>query len=240
MRSGSATLVGLMICLLTGCTTTQQKAAWLRVNSARLRASQYPTRVPRLDSRVRVTGLSAVRQGGDTALIVTLENLGTRSVSDLPILAGYRVGHHRPVYLNAAAGLDYFQSHLPAIGARGWLRWVFTSTHRLPRAARPFAEVGPALPVGGAPSGRLPRIVVQQLGQVSGGQVRVKVTNASSIPQYQLQLYAVASRGTRPVAAGHASFEELGSGAAEPITVRLVGSTTSRRVALEAPPTIFS
>jgi hypothetical protein len=70
--------------------------------------------------------------------------------------------------------------------------------------------------------------------------VRVKVINESAIPQYQLQLYAVSTRGSRAVAAGRAALDELGAGATKPMTMTLIGSSTSGQVTLEAPPTIFS
>lgn len=239
MRSVSAIGAVLAVAVLTGCTTTQQKAARLRLNSARIRAAQLPTRVTGNDGQIRVGGVTLVRQARSLALVVTIENEGRNAVSDLPVIAGYRMGHGRPVYLNTAAGQDYFQNHLPAIAPHASLRWVLTSSRHLPRAARPFVRVGSSAAVSATLPADLPRIRVQQVSRSPSGRVRLHVVNTSGVPQLQLPVYAVAQRGDRLVAAGETTIAELGAGATAPITVTLIGGGGSRQLAAAAAPTIF-
>lgn len=239
VRSASAIGATLAIGVLAGCTTTQQEAARLRLNSARIRATQLPTRVSGSDGQIRVGGVSLIRQARSLALVVTIQNEGRNAVSDLPVIAGYRVGHGRPVYLNTAAGLDYFQNHLPAVAAHSSLRWVLTSSRRLPRAARPFVRVGRTAAVSADPPADLPRIRVQQVSGSPSGRLSLKVVNTSGVPQLQLPVYAVAQRGDRLVAAGETTIEELGAGATAPITLTMIGGGGSRQLAVAAAPTIF-
>ena len=239
VRSASAIGATLVIGVLAGCTTTQQKAGRLRLNSARIRATQLPTRVGESDPQVRVSGLSLVRQPPRTALVVTLQNDGPNAVSDLPVIVGYRLRHGRPTYLNTAAGLGYFQSHLPAIAAHGTLRWVLVNSHAVPPGARRFARVGSTATVSPNPPADLPRIRIEQVSGAPHGRLRLRVVNASGVPQFQLPVYAVAERRERLVAAGQTTIEQLGSGADASITLTLIGDGGSRQIAVAAPPTIF-
>jgi hypothetical protein len=72
----------------------------------------------------------------------------------------------------------------------------------------------------------------------AGGQITVR--NNSSIPQYQLPIYAIASRRGRYVAAGGTTIADLGGGAQVRLRVPLIGDPRGATVSLEAPPTIFN
>lgn len=223
---------------LAGCVSTQTKAARLRINADRIRASQSDTRVAAANPQVTVTGLGVVGAGRRTAFVVTVRNTGARAISDLPISVGYRRHAHRPVYLNAAAGLEYFDAHLPAIAAHRSLTWVFAPTHGLPRGARPFALVGRAATVAEpGQTGRPPSIRVG-VDALAGDRLTVRVRNLSSIPQYQLPVYAVAERSGRTVAAGVANVKELDGGASQTLRLVLLGRPGSSGVQLAAAATI--
>jgi len=238
----SPLLIAAAVTTLAGCATTQQTAARLRVNDARIRASQLPTEVLRDDRSIEVLGVSVVGGPSGSAMVVTLRNLAGTPVSDLPISVGLIDGGHRR-YLNGAAGSDYFQTHLPAISRRGTLTWVFTTPRRLPGQTRPFAVVG----VPAAPPLSLPRTLpdlaarlTRASGALRGGELQISVQNRSSLPQYQLPVYATASRGGHYVAAGQATIEQLDGGASSRLELHLTGDTNGASVAIEAPPTIFS
>jgi hypothetical protein len=223
--------------LLTGCVSTQTKAARLRVNADRIRASQSDTRVTVANREVTVTSVAVVSAARQAAFVVTVHNNGADPRSDLPISVGYRRDARRAVYLNAAAGLDYFSAHLPVVAARGSLTWVFTPTRKLPHNARPFAIVGTTPSVSGAAGGRPPAIRVGT-GAVSRGRLTVKVHNLSDIPQYQLPIYATAQRDGRTTAAGAATVQELDAGASQTLRLPLLGRTGNAPVRLEAAATI--
>lgn len=229
------------VAALAGCSTTQQTAARLRVNDARILASQLPTVVRGHDPAIEVIGLSLVRGSVGSALIVTLHNRAERPVSDLPISIGI-IARHRDVSLNDAAGVNYFQSHIPAIAARGTLRWVFTTPRRLLPESRPFAVVG--LPT--TPQLSVPRTLpdldgrpIQGLAALRGGELQLSVQNRSSLPQYQLPVYATATRDGRYVAAGEAMIAELGGGAVAMLRLRLTGNADGASVSIQTPSTIF-
>jgi hypothetical protein len=229
---------GLALTALAACSTTQQQAARLQLNSARLRAAELGVRVTRGDPRVRLLHVAVVRGRAGAAVIVTLHNSADSATSDLPISVGVRDVHRRRRYLNAAPGIDYFQTHVPAIPAGATLSWVFTTRRRLPPAAHPFAEVGlPALAAVPARAA-LPRVTVAAIAQ-TGRELQLTIDNESAVPQYQLQVYAVALRAGRYVAAGTASIPHLGAGSRLALRIALLGGGGAARIAVQAPPTIF-
>jgi hypothetical protein len=154
-------------------------------------------------------------------------------VSDLPVLVGIARRH----YLNASPGLAYFQTHVPAIPARGQLRWVLTIGRRLATRAVPFARVGTATVAFQIKT--LPELRVAT-SRASRGDALVTLENPSSVPQYELPIYAVAQRDGREVAAGVATIPDLASGAQIRLRVPLIGNPSGATLSLEAPPTIFN
>jgi hypothetical protein len=228
VRSASALLIAGLA--LTGCATTQQQAARLQLNSARIRAAQDRLRLTGRAREVVVRSVSLIESRNRSAVVVVLRNTANAPVSDLPLL----VGVSRSRYLNAAAGLPFFQSHVPAIAAHGSLRWVLTLGRPLPRGSEPFARVGAATGDIATQIKALPAVQVVR----AGGQITVR--NNSSIPQYQLPVYAIASRRGRYVAAGGTTIADLGGGAQVRLRVPLIGDPRGATVSLEAPPTIFN
>lgn len=226
---------------LAGCATTQQKAARLRLNDARILASQLPTRVAAADPRVQVTGVALVGGRGGSAMIARLHNLSSSPISDLPISVGIVDGHRR-LYLNGTANTGYFQSHIPAISAGGTLTWVFSTARRLPSNSSPFVTVGlPTKPPLSIPR-TLPGLAARPTGgpgALRGGELRVLVDNRSSVTQYQLPVYATASRAGRYVAAGQTTIEQLNGGAAARLQLTLTGETNGANVSIQTSPTIF-
>lgn len=227
----------LIVGALAGCATTQQEASRLQLNSARLRATEVPVRVTQPDPRVRPAQISVVRGPGGAAIVVTLHNPASGPTSDRPISVGIETAHRRR-YLNAAAGIGYFQTHVPPIPAGGTLTWVFRTSRPVPLQARPFADVGaPVLTPAGVQS-RAPQIAVGALLR-RGRELALTVRNDSSVPQYQLQLYAVARRAGRYLAAGTASIAHLAPGTSSRQRIRLTGRTGSAALLVQVPPTIF-
>ncbi len=85
------------------------------------------------------------------------------------------------------------------IAAGETLTWVYTTTRRLPARARPFAIVGaPAVGPARPRVGTAPVIARARAPPGSGARplaVAVTLHNSSSVPQYQLQVYAFALSG---------------------------------------------
>lgn len=244
MRLGSAFSLVVVALTTAGCATTMQTAARLQLNDARIRAAEVPTVVRTPGHAVHVTGVTLLRHGSETAFVVSVRNAGERPVTDLPVTVGVRTGRHRRQLLNAGSTGAFFQSHLPVIPAGSQLRWVLTSGRRLPAHARPFAVVGESPSTAARPGRSLPAVWVNEATGPVGraprpGSMTVVVSNLSSIPQYQLQVYAVASRAGRPVAAGALTVAFLGAGARVRVGLALVGAPHSTRLQAQAFPTIF-
>ncbi len=63
---------------LAGCTTTQQEAQRVQLDSARLRAALKSTRVTVANTTVAPTSVATVTAGGRTAFVITVRNGGTQ------------------------------------------------------------------------------------------------------------------------------------------------------------------
>lgn len=225
---------------LAGCTTTQHEAQRVQLDSARLRAALKSTRVTVANATVAPTSVATVTAGGRTAFVIKVRNGGRKAVSDLPISVGYERADRTKAYLNASVDLNYFQAHLPVIAAGGSLTWVYTvSSHALPSRARLFAMVG----TRPSPPALLTETNVRiglDVGYVTGARsVTVHLDNPSSVPQYQLQVYAYARRGRRYAAAGNLTVADLGAGSKQRVRVPLVGVVPSANLHVEAIPTIL-
>jgi hypothetical protein len=227
--------------LLTGCVSTQRIAARARLVSARELASQSTTGVVQANADVTVRRLTLIHTRTGTAVVASLRNNSSNTLTDLPISVGIHTPAKHAVYLNRSANLDYFDSHIAAIAPHGVTTWVFTTRRRVP-GGRPFATVG----VSQLPSsagGRLPQIDVSvRAGRSAPGSIKVdvSVSNRSGIPQYDLQVYAVAIRGGRDVGAGRTAVTHLGTNATTTLSITLLGGTQRAALRLIALPTIFN
>jgi len=223
VRSASPLILALGALVLSGCVTTQQRNERYKLRADRTLAGRRPLLVRRPGSDVRIGHVTALRGADGSAVAVELENRSGHALSDVPISVG--VGRTR---LNARGGLDFFQTHVAAIGAGARVTWVFTTRRRIPRG-RPFAVAGDA---ARAPA-TLPRIDV---APAAGGAL---VRSRTDVPQYGLPVYALARRGGRLVAAGRATVAQLGSSRSATVGLRMVGAPRGAHIQLEALPTIF-
>jgi hypothetical protein len=239
VRACPLILAGLGLVGLAGCTTTQQEAGRVQINSARIRASQVPLRLSGHSTQVEVTSvrLIALSRVARSAIVVTLRNRAATAVSDLPLLVGVSVPHGHPISLNRETA-DYFQNHVPAIGPHAVMSFVLTVHRRLPAGAVPFARLGRSATVPVPVAGQLPAVQVTSAREIHG-RATLTVKNLSGIPQYQLPVYAVARRHGLSVAAGQALVSELDSGASAQLRVSLIGNPAGTTLSLQAPPTIL-
>jgi hypothetical protein len=235
---GTAAVLLVTAGLLAGCTTTQHEAQRMQIDSARERAAVLATKVTAANSLVTASVSATVSDGGHTAFVVSVRNDGRKAVTDLPISVGYSLPGRSRVYLNAAEGLEYFESHLPALFPGQSRVWVYTVARALPEGAQPFALVGEKPSVGALLNEPDIRLDLS-FGYVGGGPVHIELKNPSSVPQYQLQVYAYATRGGRYVAAGNKTVVDLGAGSTQKLSLPLVGAAQGATVQVEAIPTIL-
>jgi hypothetical protein len=224
---------------LAGCVTTQQKNARTLLTNARTLASETPVRVTTENPSVRVLRVALITSKRDDAVVVEVRNDTPRPISDLPISVGVQRAHRGQVYLNEAANIDYYDTHVPLIPGATTLSWVLPGVRAADAAGRLFAKVGVAGTPASTASPMLPRIEAVSTSGAPSGRLRVAVANASGVPQYGLQVYAVAVRNGRYVGAARGALGELDGGSRMVIALPLVGSAVGASVALYAPPTIF-
>lgn len=238
-RSVRACLAAMAIAIpLAGCTTTQHEAQRVQLASARQRAALEPTRVTVANPAVTATSVAEVSASGRTAFVVTVHNGDRKAVTDLPISIGYERADGASVYLNSSAALNYFEAHLPAIAPGRSLTWIYTADRLLPAGAHPFARVGlkPSAPARLTEMNvRIELSYARSAGQRS---VTVHLDNPTSVPQYELQLYAYGLQGGRYVAAGNTTVADLGAGSKQRVKLSLTGTAPSD-LHVEAVPTIL-
>jgi hypothetical protein len=241
-RTGTITLAAVSVAAgVTGCVTTQEKNGWRLLVNARTLASQKRVHVTRINTAVRVQRVALVHGGAGAAVVVRLRNLTRRPLTDLPISVGVRGPNRTTSYLNRKANIDYYNTHVPAIGADATTIWVLpvreAEAHRL--RGRPFADVGFASTPPTTEATRLPQIDVREHGRSGEKRLRLLLANQSGLPQFGVQVYAVSAHKGRYVAAGRASIGDLGGGANATVGITLLGNPAHGSVQLSAPPTIF-
>jgi hypothetical protein len=226
--------------VLTGCVSTQQIAARARLVSSRVLVSQITIQVGQANPNVTVDRVALIHTRAGTAVVVSLRNDSSATLTDLPISVGIVSGADNRVDLNRSANLDYFENHVAAVGRHSSTTWVFTTGRRV-TAGRPFARVG--LPDLHPPTAAaLPRIDVSLRTEGStqaGTNVDVRVSNQSGIPQYDLPVYVIAGRAGRDTAAGATELPHLGTRATTTANVTLLGAAKGAALRLIAVPTIF-
>ena len=225
---------------LTGCVSTEQKAAWLHVQNARIVASSDPTFVTARSAQVWVDRVISIGRAGRLAIVVSLHNTSAQPVNDIPVTVGLRGPGRRVTYLNTAAGLDYFRNHIAEIPAHASLSWVFVTVTRPWPGAQAFAVAGIERKLGIPAARVLPRLRANVTRRAApGGAVTVAVTNLSGIPQADVPVYILARQSGRALAAGSGALISIAAGHTATTTVDLVGQPGGVPLEVEALPTLF-
>lgn len=233
---------------IAGCDSTQEKNERAKLTATRELASRKPLRLGRVNPDVRVTKVSVVRGKRAASYVVDLRSTASETQTDVPILVGVRTRDGRVERLNSKGYLGWFQTHAPAIPAGGRVTWVFRSSHVPAPGDRPFAKVGlPAQPLISSADSLPPIKAVllegggneRKAGKKPRNTTPVSVENVSDVPQYGLQVYALARVGGRYVAAGKVAIEHLGTGQRVDTEIPLAGSAQKHRVRVHTIPTIF-
>jgi hypothetical protein len=168
---------------------------------------------------------------------VALHNRGARALTDLPISVWTQARGGARRYLNQATGLGYFQTHVPALPARGDATWVLETPASVVGSA--FAAVGlPKADATPAPAA-LPPITARVLVPVANGEVRAQLVNRSGIDQTALPIYVVAERAGRYTGGASGSIADLGAGAGATVRLNLIGDARGAALRVEAPPSML-
>jgi len=242
VRWPALVLVGLA---LTGCETTAEKSAQLERAAKRGQASALGTgasperglSVTRKSTKVKVSRTTILHDSEGTAAAITLENLSTTPLRNVPIAITVRDAGGSPIYKNDAAGLAPALVSAPLLRAHGSLTWIDDQVQAAGVPASVSATVGEGEPVTGA----IPALAVQGAhfseDQTSGLDVEGSVVNHSRISQRELVVYCSALRGGKIVAAGRALVPLAPAGAPTRFQIYFVGDPRGAQLELSAPAT---
>ncbi len=236
----AAAVLALVALALTGCESSQQRSAQLEreAKAHAAGAASSGLRITAPSRQVRVVSSTLIAGGEASAAVVRLRNTTASLLRDVPLLLTVRDGAGATVYSNGAAGLAPTLTHVALIPPHSEVAWVDDQVQASGgRPASVSAEVGQAPSVPGPP----PRITVSGAHlatETSGGtSLQGTVTSGARVPQHELAVYALASRGGRVVAAGRAVLTEVAPGAQVPFQVFFVGSPGGAAIETSAPAT---
>jgi hypothetical protein len=219
---------------LSGCATTQDANKRAEITAGRILASRKPLELRGTDSNVQVVQTSMLSGKSGSAIVVVLRNRGDEPVNDLPIAVGPQGG--QPV--NTRANVPYFQSHAPAIAPGAETTWVYMSKEKI-GSGQAFARVGAPSAHPLTTAGHVSDLDVNDSSSKGGTSARARVSNQTGIPQYDLNVFAVARKGGRYVAAGRISLEHLGVSKSAHVSLPLIGDAKGGQLQIFAPQTLF-
>jgi hypothetical protein len=227
---GGVALAGV----LGGCETTQQKSARLERTAHHARLAEHGLSIARPSTDVHVLGVTLVHGGEGDAVVLTLRNDSTETLTGVPIEITVRGARGGTLYQNTAPGLEAALTSLASLPAHGEATWVDDQVQTSGTPTGVSAIVGEA----SAASGRVPRIEPldvhpsEENGTMgAAGAVR----NRSTVAQQHLIVYVIARRASRIVAAGRAVLPEVAAGASVPFQAFLTGSPVGARLEASAP-----
>ena len=226
----------LVVLLVTGCETTQDKARKL-AEQAKENAPK-PLVITKRDKDVKVLDTTLLSDQNGNAIVVTLKNEGKQTLLNTPILIDLHAGK-KSVYKNSTAGLETALNHVPLMRPGETVDWV--NDQLTPSTKPTSAKVAVGVPTDSAPK-QIPPVEVgsSHLQSTSLGPKETgRVTNKSQLDQLKLVLFAVARSGGKVVAAGRGGVKKLKANSARPFTIFFIGNPTGADVTVTAPPTVF-
>ena len=243
-RAGSIGAVLVLALALGGCESSQEKSAQLE-KQAKLAKAAHPVQaakglsIAHASSAVRVVATQSVHSSEGTAVVVTLRNVSTHALRDVPIA----------ITVKGAGGSTLYQNNARRPGSGAHLRvaarrreqqfaWIDDQVQAAEAPASVSALVGEAPQ---APA-TVPRIVLTGVhANEEGGSSGVAGTvhNDSAVTQRELVVYGIARRGARIVAAGRAVLSKVAAHGSSPFQVLFIGSAAGAHVEASAPPSTF-
>jgi hypothetical protein len=178
-----------------------------------------------------------VQDQNGAAAVVTLRNVSSRPLRDVPVAISVRDAHGGTLFQNNAPGLQNALVSASLLEPHRELTWIEDQVPPAGRPASVSARVGQAQTASDPP----PRLEVTGVHLVddpaSGVGAAGAVVNHSKIPQQSLVVFGVARRAGRIVAAGRAVLPEVPAGSSSPFQIFFVGDPRGARLQLSAPPT---
>ena len=180
--------------VLTGCVSTQRIAARARLVSARELTSQSATEVTQANPDVTIGRLTLIRTHTGTAIVASLRNNASSTLTDLPISVGIHTHGSHPS-LSEPLGEPRLLRQ-PRRGDRAAWRHDLGVHDPWTRAERPSVRDGGHLSAASAAGAHLPQIDVStRAGRSAPGTFAVSVSNRSGDPSVRPP--GIRGRGSR-------------------------------------------
>jgi hypothetical protein len=242
----AALLLVLASLALTACESSQEKNAKLEkiVKREAAEAKRHGVLGPRgltithQSTKVKVVATDVLHSSEGTAAVVTLHNMSSTALREVPIKITVQSASGAAIYSNDTPGLAAALVAVPLIPAHASTTWIDDQVQAAGVPARLAAEVGEGEPVIGA----IPRLNVESthLAQgTSGIEGEGKLVNSSGVAQRELVLYAIARRAGRIVAAGRALIPQAEAGSSTRFQVFFIGDPRGAQLEVSAPPSTF-
>jgi hypothetical protein len=235
--------LALVALTLTGCETTQEKAAKLE-KIAKLQELQAAKRgvtkqrglsITRLSTKVKVTAASLVHSSEGAAAVVTLRNSSASPLRNIPIAITVKDATGSPVYTNSTPGLSPALVAVPLLPAHAQLTWIDDQIQPSGTPVSVSTRVGE----GEAVAGAIPRLSITGTHLIedptNGLGAEGSVVNHSSVGQQELVVYAVARRAGRIVAAGRAILAQAPAETATRFQIFFIGDPRGAALEVNAP-----
>lgn len=222
----------------SGCESTQEKSARLEAQAQAVEREKGLA-IARQSRFVRPSEPAVLSDENGTAVALTLVNRRGTPLRDVPVAIDVLDRRNRTVFRNDAPGLERTLVSAPLVPGDGRVIWVNDQVLASGDAARVRVRTGDGRP---APR-RVPRIEVGrprlEADPVSGVAAVGRVTNRSRVLQRDLNIFAVAERRGRVVAAGKAQVKRLRPGRSATYSVFFIGNPRGARISVYAPPTVI-
>jgi hypothetical protein len=230
-------LLALPLLVLTGCQSTQDKAAELRAQGQRI-TQQKGLELTRTNHDVKVVGSQVLHDEYGTAAIVELKNTTSRAMVGVPVSIDVTGAGDKSLFRNNAPGADASLVSAALLPPGKTVVWV---DNQIAAAGEPKAvavKVGD--PKGAAPAS-VPELSITGLRADSdsdGPFITGTISNHSKIPQLRLTIYGVGRKGGRIVAAGRAVIDRLNPDTPKPVkfTIYFIGDPKGSKLDVFAPP----
>lgn len=228
-----------LIAFLAACESTQSKSKRLAKQAKGLVREQGLV-VRKQNRSVKVPFTTAVQDANGTAVVVTLRNVATRALANLPVSIDVVGSGGRSVFRNNLPGLDPSLTHVSLLKPKRSLVWVNDQVNATGKPQRVKVKVGSA---SASVPKAVPKITISgvrlRIDPVDGPEAVGAVANRSSVEQRKLVIFGVSRRGGRVVAAGRAIVNRLKAHKRARFQMFFIGDPRGGRISVSAPPSVL-
>jgi hypothetical protein len=225
---------------LAGCESNQERSAKLERASQRLQRETrrratlalHGLSITHQSTKVKAIATAVVKGAEGAAAVVTVRNVSSTSLRDVPIQIDVRNADGASIYTNEVPGLSATLASVALIPAHTALTWIDDQVQTTATPASVTARIGEGAPVAGA----APSLNVEGV-HLSEGQAEGNLANHSAVGQQELVVNAVSRRAGRVIAAGRAVLPTAPAGSSTPFQIFFVGDPSGGRLEVSAPAT---